>query len=75
MTTEEAAAAAEETMATVPEKEKEIAEDTSEDEIFNFQNLVGQELMKVEKEELKDMPYPADINQGHYSSVVSTMRN
>jgi hypothetical protein len=37
-----------------PEKEKEIAEDTSEDEIFNFQNLVGQELTKAEKEELKE---------------------
>jgi hypothetical protein len=32
----------------------EIAEDTSEDEIFNFQNLVGQELTKAEKEELKE---------------------
>jgi hypothetical protein len=54
MATEEATAAAEETMATVPEKEKEIAEDTSEEEIFDFQNLVGQELMKAEKEELKE---------------------
>jgi hypothetical protein len=35
-------------------KEKEIAEDTSKDEIFNFQNLVGQELTKAEKEELKE---------------------
>jgi hypothetical protein len=48
MATEEAAAATEETMAPVPEKEKKIAEDTSEDEIFNFQNLVGQELTKAE---------------------------
>jgi hypothetical protein len=54
MATEEAAAAAEEAMATVPEKEKEIAEDASEEEIFNFQNLVGQELTKAEKEELKE---------------------
>jgi hypothetical protein len=38
MATEEAAAAAEETMAKVPEKEKEIAEDASEEEKFNFQN-------------------------------------
>jgi hypothetical protein len=38
MATEEAAAAEEETMATVPEKEKEIAEDASEEENFNFQN-------------------------------------
>ena len=41
-------------MATMHEKEKEIAEDTLEDEIFNFQNLVGQELKKAEKEELKE---------------------
>jgi hypothetical protein len=54
MATEEATAADEETMDTVPEKEKEIAEDTSEEEIFNFQNLVGQELTKAEKEELKE---------------------
>ena len=41
MATEEAAAAAEETMATIPEKEKEIAEDALEEENFNFQNLIG----------------------------------
>jgi hypothetical protein len=54
MAAEEAAAAAEETMATGPEKEKEIAKDASEEENFNFQNLIGQELSKAEKEELKD---------------------
>jgi hypothetical protein len=54
MAAEEAAAAIEETMAPEPKKKKEIAEDTSEDEIFNFQNLVGQELTKTEKEELKE---------------------
>jgi hypothetical protein len=54
MAVEEAATAAEETMATVPGKEKEIAEDTSEQENFNFQNLIGQELTKAEKEELRD---------------------
>jgi hypothetical protein len=54
MVTEEAAAAAEETMATVHEKEKEIAEDASEEEKFNFQNLIGQELSKAEKEELRE---------------------
>jgi hypothetical protein len=37
MVTEEAAVATEETMASEPEKDKEIAEDTSKDEIFNFQ--------------------------------------
>jgi hypothetical protein len=54
MATEESAAATEEAMATVPEKGKKIAEDASEEEIFNFQNLVGQELTKAEKEELKE---------------------
>jgi hypothetical protein len=46
---EEAAATTEETAAPRPEKEKEMAEYTSEDEAFNFQNLVGQELTKAEK--------------------------
>jgi hypothetical protein len=54
MDAEEAATAAKGTMATVPGKEKEIAEDTSEEENFNFQNLIGQELSKAEKEELRD---------------------
>jgi hypothetical protein len=54
MAAEEDVAATEETMAPEPEKEKEIAEDTSEDDIFNFWNLVGQELTKAEKEELKE---------------------
>jgi hypothetical protein len=54
MAAKEAAAATEETAAPKPEKEKEMAEYTSEDEAFNFQNLVGQELTKAEKEELKE---------------------
>jgi hypothetical protein len=54
MAAEETVAATEETMATEPEKEKKIAEDASKEEIFNFQNLIGQELMKAEKEELKE---------------------
>jgi hypothetical protein len=54
MAAEEAATAAEETMVTVPGTEKEIAEDTLEEENFNFQNLIGQELSKAEKEELRD---------------------
>jgi hypothetical protein len=54
MAAEEAVVASEETMALESEKDKEIAEDTLEDEIFNFQNLVGQELTKAEKEELKE---------------------
>jgi hypothetical protein len=51
---EEAAAATEEIMASEPERKKEIAEDPLEDEAFNFQNLVGQELTQAEKEELKE---------------------
>jgi hypothetical protein len=51
MATEEVVATAKETMATVPEKEKEMAEDASKEENFNFQNLIGQE---YEKEELRE---------------------
>jgi hypothetical protein len=54
MATEEAATATEETLATVPGKEKEKAEDTSEEKDFDFQNIIGQELSEAEKEELKD---------------------
>jgi hypothetical protein len=54
MAAEEAAAATEETLATVPEKGKEIAEDISEEKGFNFQNIIGQELSKAEKEELQE---------------------
>jgi hypothetical protein len=41
-------------MATVPEKGKEITEDTSKEKGFSFQNLVGQELSKAEEEELQE---------------------
>jgi hypothetical protein len=54
MAVEEAAAAAKETLATVLEKGKEIAEDTSEEKGFNFQNIIGQELSKDKKEELQE---------------------
>jgi hypothetical protein len=54
MAAEEAATAAEETLATVPGKEKEKAEDTSEEKDFDFQNIIGQELSEAEKEDLKD---------------------
>jgi hypothetical protein len=54
MVEEEAATAAEETLAIVPGKEKEIAKDTSEEKEFNFKNITGQKLSKVEKEELRD---------------------
>jgi hypothetical protein len=54
MVVEEAVAAAEETLARVPEKGKEIAEDISEEKGFNFQNIIGQELSKAKKEELQE---------------------
>jgi hypothetical protein len=54
MVAEEAATAAEETLAPVPRKEKKIAEDTLEEKEFNFQNILGQKLSKTEKEELRD---------------------
>src|SRR5689334_14287216 len=54
MATEKVVAAAEEAMATVPEKEKETAEEASEEKNFNFKNLIGQELSEAEKEELKE---------------------
>jgi hypothetical protein len=54
MAAEEAAAAAEETLATVPEKGKEITEDISQEKGFNFQNIIGQELSEDEKEELQE---------------------
>jgi hypothetical protein len=52
--TEEAAAAAEEIPGTVAGKGKEKAEDISEEEDFNFQDILRQELSKAEKEELKE---------------------
>jgi hypothetical protein len=49
---EEAAASAEEVLAIVPKKGKEVAEDISEEKDFNFQNIYGQELSMAQKEEL-----------------------
>jgi hypothetical protein len=54
MAEEETAAAEEETPTAVPEKGKELAEDASEGRNFNFQNIIGQELTKGEKEELRN---------------------
>jgi hypothetical protein len=54
MAEKETAAADEETPAAVPEKGKELVEDASEERNFNFQNIIGQELSKAEKEELRD---------------------
>jgi hypothetical protein len=58
---EETIATTEETLATVPGKgekvfikKKKITEDISEEGDFNFQNMIGQELSKTEKEELID---------------------
>jgi hypothetical protein len=53
MAAEEAATAAEKTLAPVPGKE-EVAEETSEEEDFNFQDILGKKLSKAEKEELRD---------------------
>jgi hypothetical protein len=64
--TEETVAATEEVMAIVPEKRKEIAKDTSEEKGFSFQNLVGQELSKAEKEELQEYA----ISCGYQSGVM-----
>ena len=50
MAEEEAAAAV---MDTTIEKGKEQIEDTLEEENFNFQDILGQELTSAEKEELK----------------------
>jgi hypothetical protein len=50
----EGAAVAEEAVATVPEKGKKATEDTSEEKVFNFQNIIGQELSKDEKKELQE---------------------
>jgi hypothetical protein len=61
MAAEEAAAAAKEAVATVPEKGKAVAEDTSKEKCFNFQNIIGQELSKTEKEELQEY----DISCGY----------
>jgi hypothetical protein len=58
---EETAASVEEVLATVPEKVKEVAEDISEQKGFNFQNIMGQELSKAEKEELQEY----DISCGY----------
>jgi hypothetical protein len=51
---EEAAAAAEEIPSTVVGKGKEKVEDTSAEEDFNFQDILGQKLSRAEKEELKE---------------------
>jgi hypothetical protein len=66
MTEEEAVVAA---ASTATEKGKKQVEDILEERDFNFQGLLGQELTDAEKEELKNMPYPADISQGLHCLV------
>jgi hypothetical protein len=60
----ETAAAAEEVLAIVPEKGKEIAEDISEEKGFNFQNIIGQELSQAKKEELQEYTISCGYQQG-----------
>jgi hypothetical protein len=69
MAEEEAVVAA---VNTTTEKGKEQIDEISEEGDFNFQDLLGQELTNAKKEELKNMPYLADINQGLHYLVGST---
>jgi methanogenic corrinoid protein MtbC1 len=61
---EETGAVIEEALAAVPGKGKEIAEDTSEEKSFNFQNLIGQELSKAKKEELQEYAISCGYQSG-----------
>jgi hypothetical protein len=61
---EETVAAAEEVLATVPEKGKEIAKDTSKEKGFKFENLIGEELTKAEKEELQEYAISSGYQPG-----------
>jgi hypothetical protein len=61
---EETAVVTEEALAAVPGKGKEIAEDTSKGKNFNFQNLIGQELSKAEKEELQEYAISCGYQSG-----------
>jgi hypothetical protein len=61
MAEEEAAAAA---VDTTIEKGKEKIEDTLEDENFNFQDILGQELSETEKEELKKYAVSCGYKRG-----------
>jgi hypothetical protein len=73
MAAEETAAATEKTTIAKPEKGR-IIEDTSEDETFDFRNLVGQELTEAEKEELKEYAISCGYRPGRLSSVVLMMK-
>jgi hypothetical protein len=54
MVAEEAVATAEEIVAPVPGKDKEVADTLSKGKEFDFRHLGGQELSKAEKEELEE---------------------
>jgi hypothetical protein len=54
MAAEETATTAEKVMAAVPAKGKKVADAASEEKDFDLWNLVGQELSKAEKKELKE---------------------
>jgi hypothetical protein len=54
MAVEETAMAAEEIMATVPDKGKKIVDAASEEQDFDLRNLIGQELSEAEKKELQE---------------------
>jgi hypothetical protein len=54
MAAEETSAAAEDVMAIVPDKGKNIADAASEERDFDLWNLVGQELSEAEKKELQE---------------------
>jgi hypothetical protein len=54
MVAEETIATAEENMATVPRKGKEVVDASLEEKDFDLRHLGGQELSEVDKEELKE---------------------
>jgi hypothetical protein len=74
MATKEAAAAAEETLATVPGKGKEIAEDISEEKDFYFQNILVKSYLRLRKRSCGIMLYPVATSQEHYSSAALTKK-
>ena len=54
MVTKETVATAEENMAAVPDKGKEVVDASSEEKDFDLRHLGGQELSEADKEELKE---------------------
>jgi hypothetical protein len=66
MAVEATAVAAEEVMATVPDKGKKIADAALEEQDFGLRNLVGQELSEAEKKEL----YEYGISCGYQPGAI-----